>query len=145
MSQEAWSSGGSRHDADDTSDRLYTPEDFQAYAARREGRDGSAGAREPRTYGDPLSDPLPDLASGPVPAAEIFQPAPQPAPQPMSPPPAYRPTTPPPAAPPASHRPPAVESAPVPAVPAQPVADQRRPLTQRELVAMSLIACPGKA
>jgi len=31
------------------------------------------------------------------------------------------------------------------AAPAQPVADQRRPLTQRELVAMSLIACPGKA
>jgi hypothetical protein len=30
------------------------------------------------------------------------------------------------------------------AAPAQPVADQRRPLTQRELVAMSLIACPGR-
>ena len=46
MSQEAWSSGGSRHDADDTSDRLYTPEDFAAYAARREGRDG--GCRRSR-------------------------------------------------------------------------------------------------
>ncbi|MFC6345588.1 hypothetical protein ACFP8W_26615, partial [Nocardioides hankookensis] len=63
MSQEAWSSGGSRHDAhdpaDDTSDRLYTPEDFAAYAARRENRDGGAGEREPITYGDPLTDPLP--------------------------------------------------------------------------------------
>ncbi len=30
------------------------------------------------------------------------------------------------------------------APPVQPVAEQRRPLTQRELVAMSLIACPNK-
>jgi|GEM_PF-5103997 hypothetical protein len=30
------------------------------------------------------------------------------------------------------------------APPAPPVAEQRRPLTQRELVAMSLIACPAK-
>ena len=43
MSQEAWSSGGSRHEADDTSDKLYTPEDFAAYAARRETREGAAG------------------------------------------------------------------------------------------------------
>ena len=28
--------------------------------------------------------------------------------------------------------------------PAKPEAEQRRPLTQRELVAMSLIACPGR-
>lgn len=30
------------------------------------------------------------------------------------------------------------------APPVQPVAEERRPLTQRELVAMSLIACPNK-
>jgi hypothetical protein len=30
------------------------------------------------------------------------------------------------------------------APPAPPAAEQRRPLTQRELVAMSLIACPGR-
>lgn len=30
------------------------------------------------------------------------------------------------------------------APPAKPEAEQHRPLTQRELVAMSLIACPGR-
>jgi MinD-like ATPase involved in chromosome partitioning or flagellar assembly len=113
MSQEAWSSGGSRHDADDTSDRLYTPEDFQAYAARREDRDGAAGAREPRTYGDPLSDPLPDVTPGSEPVSG----------QPASPSPSYRPTTPPPAGPPPAHRPP-VETPPIAAVPAEPLAAQ---------------------
>ena len=111
MSQEAWSSGGSRHDADDTSDRLYTPEDFAAYAARRETRDGGAGGREPITYGDPLTDPLPGAESPAQPAAQPpAQPPVEPTVQtpaaPTSPPPSYRPSTPPPAAPPSAHRPP---------------------------------------
>jgi len=114
MSQEAWSSGGSRHDADDTSDRLYTPEDFAAYAARRETRDGGAGGREPVSYGDPLTDPLP----GAEPVVEAPAPAPT---APSTPPPAYRPSTPPPAAPPA---PPA---APPAASPAAPPPAQRPP------------------
>jgi len=120
MSQEAWSSGGSRHEADDTSDKLYTPEDFAAYAARRETRDGGAGGREPMTYGDPLTDPLP----GAEPPAQA--PA-----APTSPPPSYRPSTPPPAAPPPAYRPPldppVAAPAPVPApvpAPALPAAEE---------------------
>jgi MinD-like ATPase involved in chromosome partitioning or flagellar assembly len=105
MSQEAWRSGGSRHDADDTSDRLYTPDDFAAYAARRDAREGDAreggaGGRDPLTYGDPLTDPLSaplsDPLSGPPPqpsGAEIVA-------RPTTPPPSYRPATPPPASPP---------------------------------------------
>ena len=119
MSQEAWSSGGSRHEADDTSDKLYTPEDFAAYAARRETRDGGAGGREPMTYGDPLTDPLPG-AEQPLQAPTA----------PTSPPPSYRPSTPPPAAPPPTHRPPAdpptvAEAPPVPAS-TEPDGDVRR-------------------
>ncbi|MBZ5741288.1 MinD/ParA family ATP-binding protein [Nocardioides mangrovi] len=123
MSQEAWSSGGSRHDTDDTSDRLYTPEDLAAYAARREARSGGGDTRETRlTYGDPLSDPLP-AASTPA--------APMPtSPPPAGPPPtAYAPPTaapatpapagPPPAAPPVA-APAAVEPAPTaPEAPAE--------------------------
>src|SRR6478609_2210891 len=97
MSQEAWSSGGSRHEADDTSDKLYTPEDFAAYAARRETRDGGAGGRESMTYGDPLTDPIP---SAEPPAAEVAPTAAPPVAAPTGPPPAYRPSTPPPASPP---------------------------------------------
>jgi len=119
MSQEAWSSGGSRHEADDTSDKLYTPEDFAAYAARRETRDGGAGGREPMTYGDPLTDPLPG-AEQPLQAPTA----------PTSPPPSYRPSTPPPAAPPPTHRPPADPpvAAAAPPVPAstEPDGDVRR-------------------
>ncbi len=96
MSQDAWSSGGSRHDADDTSDRLYTPEDFAAYAARRESRPDGAGARDPLT--DPLTDPLVD----PLVEAAAEPPEPLAPSQPTSPPPAYRPTTPPPVGPPPS-------------------------------------------
>jgi MinD-like ATPase involved in chromosome partitioning or flagellar assembly len=108
MSQEAWSSGGSRHEADDTSDKLYTPEDFAAYAARRETREGGAGGREPMTYGDPLTDPLPG-AEQPVQAPAA----------PTSPPPSYRPSTPPPAAPPPAHPPPVAPPPVVAAAPAQ--------------------------
>ncbi|MEP9364795.1 hypothetical protein ABLE68_17660 [Nocardioides sp. CN2-186] len=115
MSQEAWSSGGSRHDADDTSDRLYTPEDFAAYAARREGRPDGAGARDPLTdpLGDPLVDPLVDPL-GEVPAAAAAPTAP-----PTSPPLAYRPTTPPPAGPPPSAPPAAPLMLPTAQAPAQ--------------------------
>ncbi|KQW43068.1 hypothetical protein ASC77_22535 [Nocardioides sp. Root1257] len=131
MSQEAWSSGGSRHEADDTSDRLYTPEDFAAYAARRENRDGGAGGREPMTYGDPLTDPLPSaeppVEAAPPTAPPVAQPASTPS-TPNTPPPAYRPSTPPPpAAPPAAGPPatrPPVTTAPVAAAPAQPGADE---------------------
>jgi MinD-like ATPase involved in chromosome partitioning or flagellar assembly len=118
MSQEAWSSGGSRHDADDTSDRLYTPEDFAAYAARRDTRDGGPGGREPITYGDPLTDPLPGAEP---PAQHSAQPLVEPPVQasaaPTSPPPSYRPSTPPPSAPPPAYRPP-VEAPVEPPVPA---------------------------
>ena len=58
MSQEAWSSAGSRHDHDDTSDRLYTPEDLAAYAARRDGRAaGAAGSRRTSGPQPPLNQP----------------------------------------------------------------------------------------
>ncbi|GAA4713870.1 hypothetical protein [Nocardioides conyzicola] len=111
MSQEAWSAGGSRHDADDTSDRLYTPEDFAAYASRRETQDGGAGGRESITYGDPLTDPIP---SAEPPAVEV---APTVA-APTGPPPAYRPATPPPATPPpAAATPPPAAAPPVAATP----------------------------
>jgi MinD-like ATPase involved in chromosome partitioning or flagellar assembly len=120
MSQEAWSSGGSRHEADDTSDKLYTPEDFAAYAARRETRDGGAGGREPMTYGDPLTDPLPG-AEQPVQAPSA----------PTSPPPAYRPSTPPPAAPPPAYRPP-VDPPVVAAAPTQPTAPTTVPSAEPE-------------
>src|SRR4051812_37767405 len=102
MSQDAWRSGGSRHEADDTSDRLYTPEDFAAYAARRETRDGGAGEREQVTYGDPLTAPLPGSQPVVEPVADAD---PVPAPPTFAPP-AYRPSTPPPAGPPPAHRPP---------------------------------------
>lgn len=131
MSQEAWRSAGSRHEADDTSDRLYTPEDFAAYAARREARDGAAGAREGVAHDDPLTAPLgehvgqpPDLSApdehpadhpagyGAEPLGEHAAPrhAPPPAPAaPTGPPPAYRPTTPPPSGPPPAYQPPAAQ------------------------------------
>ncbi len=80
MSQDAWSSAGSRHDHDDTSDRLYEPEELVAYTERHSGG-----------YGDPLTDPL-----GPVTPAAV----PPPVGPPTSPPPAFRPPTAAPAAPP---------------------------------------------
>jgi MinD-like ATPase involved in chromosome partitioning or flagellar assembly len=125
MSQEAWSTGGSRHDADDTSDRLYTPEDFAAYAARREG---GAGAREAITYGDPLSDPLlSDPLTGPLPAQEaVPEPPVVEAAPPATPPPAYRPSTPPPSGPPPAYRPP-VEAPVAAAASTQPAAESTPP------------------
>ena len=118
MSQESWGSEGARPD-EDTSDRLYTPEDFAAYAARREARTGGAGSREPAAYGDPLFDPLTEplaehvaepVAEPPAPpAAPPVAPA---TPMPTSPPPAYTPSTPPPAGPPPAAPP---QAAPQPA------------------------------
>jgi MinD-like ATPase involved in chromosome partitioning or flagellar assembly len=107
MSQDAWSSAGSRDDHDDTSDRMYTPEDLAEYAARRDARAaGGAGSRGPAGYGDPLTDPLTD----PI-AEQPADPAPYVAPAGM-------PTSPPPSSPPPSYQPP-VEVVPVvPAVPA---------------------------
>ncbi len=129
MSQEAWGSEGQRSEgqrpagpgpAEDTSDRLYTAEDFAAYAARREARTGSAGSREQVTYGDPLTDPAfalpvqeppaavePPATAPTVPTPTTPPPAsPPPAsPPPASPPRAARPTTPPPAAPPLAEEP----------------------------------------
>lgn len=119
MSQEAWRSAD---DQDDTSARLYTPEDLAGYAARRDARTaGSAGARPP-VQGDPLSDPLADPLSDPVrePVAEPVAHAPQ-VPAPSGPPPAYRPTVPPPAGPPPAAR--VTSSVTMPATPpAEPVA-----------------------
>ncbi|MCW2776091.1 MAG: hypothetical protein JWN91_4417, partial [Nocardioides sp.] len=108
MSQDAWSSAGSRDDHDDTSDRMYTPEDLAEYAARRDARAaGGAGSRGPAGYGDPLTDPLTD----PI----VEQPA-DPAPYVA---PAGMPTSPPPSSPPPSYQPP-VEVVPVvPVVPAE--------------------------
>lgn len=143
---EAWSSAGSRDGGravdDDTSDRLYQPEDLTEYAVRRSNRAvGSAGSRP-----DPLNDPLGDPLGGPVgdplrdplgpppegaPAAPpAAPPAPYPGqqaagaplsaplgPMPTTPPPAHRPptTTAPPAAPPAAAPRPDAYSAPLPA------------------------------
>ncbi|MFC7497293.1 MULTISPECIES: MinD/ParA family ATP-binding protein [unclassified Nocardioides] len=118
MSQEAWH-GGSRHDADDTSDRLYTPDDFAAYAARRDAREGGAGGREPLTYGDPLTDGLDDPLTDPTPdasGAEIVS-------RPTAPPPSYRPATPPPAGPPPAQRQP-VEAPAAHAAPPEPTDDE---------------------
>jgi MinD-like ATPase involved in chromosome partitioning or flagellar assembly len=132
MSQEAWSSAGSRHDHDDTSDRPYTPEDLAAYAARRDGRAvggagsrGSAGSADPLT--DPLTGPLPeplrDLQPGPL-AGTTSYPMPS-SPPPSAPPPAYRPA----AAPPAGPPPTAPPSAPPSAAPsAAPPADPSAPV-----------------
>jgi MinD-like ATPase involved in chromosome partitioning or flagellar assembly len=123
MSQEAWGSGGARPD-EDTSDRLYTPEDFAAYAARRDARSGGAGEREQASYGDPLSDPLSDPWGDPLtaPVASAPEPPAPPAaapttPMPTSPPPSYTPSTPPPAAPPAA--PPVAPPTAPPAAPPQ--------------------------
>jgi MinD-like ATPase involved in chromosome partitioning or flagellar assembly len=105
MSQDAWSSAGSRDDHDDTSDRMYTPEDLAEYAARRDARAaGGAGSRGQAEYGDPLTDPLPPEPAEPTPYAA----------------PVGMPTTPPPTSPPPAYRPPA--QAPVPLV-VQPVAE----------------------
>ena len=94
MSQDAWSPAGSRHDHDDTRDRLYTPQDLAAYAAHRDGPAGS-GSRDRSGAADPLTDPLTDPRAGSAPA-----PMPT-SPPPASPPPAYhRPAGPPPTAPP---------------------------------------------
>ncbi|ABL81926.1 MULTISPECIES: hypothetical protein [unclassified Nocardioides] len=102
MSQDAWSSAGSRHDHDATSDRLYTPEDLAGYAARRDARAGagsrgpSAGPTDPLT--DPLTAPLADPGlEPPVGTAPTRVPA---SPPPSGPPPSYRPAGPPPSAPP---------------------------------------------
>ncbi len=57
MSQDAWGSGGSRHD-DRTSDRLYQPEDLAAYAARRDAR--SATPAYPMPTSPPPSSPPPE-------------------------------------------------------------------------------------
>lgn len=134
MSQEAWGSGGARPD-EDTSDRLYTPEDFAAYAARREARAGGAGSREPAGYGDPLTDPLTDpldpqtdvLADPPPPAPPVPS-----TPMPTSPPPAYTPSTPPPPAPPVA-RPAAPPAAPPTAPPAAPPAAPAAPADPADL------------
>lgn len=108
MSQEAWSSGGSRHD-DNTSDRLYTPEDLAEYAARRDARTGTGAGERPAPLTDPLNDPLPQ--AGPAPGSSY----------PM-------PTTPPPATPPPAYQPPQQAQPPQPAQPAQ----QRPPAQQPE-------------
>ncbi|HEU5038160.1 MAG TPA: hypothetical protein VFT70_14220 [Nocardioides sp.] len=110
MSQEAWSSGGSRHD-DNTSDRLYTPEDLAEYAARRDARTGTGAGERPAPLTDPLNDPLND-------------PLPQAGPAPSYP----MPTTPPPTTPPPAYQPPQQAQPPQPAQPAQ----QRPPAQQPE-------------
>lgn len=131
MSQEAWSSAGSRQDHDDTSDRLYQPEDLAQYAARREGR--SPGARP-----DPLSDPLP----GQEPAAPAAPVADGPAPAPVMPS-APMPTSPPPASPPPAYRPeanvPAVPQSAAPAAPEAPAQPAEEPEVRRFMTATDFL------
>lgn len=74
--------------ADDTSDRLYTPEELAAYAAEQARAEGAP----PRP--DPLTDPLPDSVLTPTPT-----PAPALGPRPTAPPPSVVPTLRPPTAP----------------------------------------------
>lgn len=90
MSQEAWSSAGSRHDHDDTSDRLYSTDELAVYAASH--RDPSASAEEDAPY--------------------------RPSAAPLGPPPSYTPTTPPPAGPPPALPPQASAPSAPPASPA---------------------------
>ncbi|GAA4381071.1 hypothetical protein [Nocardioides caricicola] len=90
MSQDAWSSAGSRHDHDDTSDRLYSTDELAVYAAAH--RDSSAAAESDAAY-RPTAAPV-----GPPPSYPPTAAAPA-GPPPAGPPPAG----PPPAAPPTSH------------------------------------------
>ncbi|GAB3194992.1 hypothetical protein GCM10027062_00600 [Nocardioides hungaricus] len=120
MSQEAWSSAGSRQDHDDTSDRLYQPEDLAQYAARRDAR--ASGSRP-----DPLSDPLPGEQAGELPGEQAARP---PAPEtPRGP----MPTSPPPASPPPAYRPEA------PAAPAAPEAPTEEPEVRRFMTATDFL------
>ncbi len=106
MNQSHGPSDGTDHDASDTSDRLYTPEELQAYAAEQPPAS---------VHGDPLTDPLPEFGSRPAvpsappaaptaaptavpPSAPPAVPAPQLAAPPSSPP--RTPPPPPPSAPP---------------------------------------------
>lgn len=129
MSQEAWSSAGARHDQDDTSDRLYQPEDLAQYAARRDARDAQGAGARP----DPLSDPLP--GHEPAPPAQPVAAEPEAAPPaPSAPVPGAHvpstpmPTSPPPSSPPPAYRPesqvPAVPQSAAPAVPEAPAQAQ---------------------
>jgi MinD-like ATPase involved in chromosome partitioning or flagellar assembly len=77
MSQESWSSAGSRHDHDDTSDRLYSTDELAVYAAAH--RDTSAPVEEDAPY--------------------------RPTAAPQGPPPSYTPSTPPPFGPPPGYAP----------------------------------------
>ncbi len=97
MSQEAWSSAGSRHDHDDTSDRLYSADDLAAYAARRDARaPGGAGTRDTHDHlADPLTDPVLVDRTAPSPADAAYRPGSPTAPTtppPSGPPPGYVPT-----------------------------------------------------
>lgn len=107
MSQETWSSAGSRHDHDNTRDRLYTTDDLAAYAARRDSRaPGGAGTREEPAHHDPLVDPLGDQGDLDVTApAPVASDAPDRPNTPTTPPPSYLPTTPPPVGPPPGNAP----------------------------------------
>jgi MinD-like ATPase involved in chromosome partitioning or flagellar assembly len=115
MSQEAWSSGGSRHDDDNTSDRLYKPEDLAAYAARRDARDVAGAGERPDPLSDPLGDPLTPAEASALPGDAM--PA-----VPM-------PTTPPPSSPPPAYRPPAQTQP----VAAEPVAEAPEPAGEAEV------------
>jgi MinD-like ATPase involved in chromosome partitioning or flagellar assembly len=111
------------HLSDDTSDRLYTPEELASYAAAEAGPEQPPPPPTTPAYrSDPLSDPLPDLeqtvvrpdppVSGPPPAAPPSSTPPSPptatrhvtpaAPRPSGPPPAVRPAGGPPQGPPPS-------------------------------------------
>jgi MinD-like ATPase involved in chromosome partitioning or flagellar assembly len=131
MSQDGWSSAGSRGEHDDTSDRLYTSEDLAEYAARRDARSaGGAGSRGQAGYGDPLTDPLPDPRARPTepnePAPYVAQAGMPTSPPPSSPPPSYQPPPPlpvqVPAHVPAHAAPPASPATPPPSAP--PVAEE---------------------
>jgi MinD-like ATPase involved in chromosome partitioning or flagellar assembly len=116
------------HLSDDTSDRLYTPEELQAFAAAEE--------QGPANRPDPLTDPLPGQAPAPSPAPVSAPRAPEPVRSATPPPPPTasrgitpaaqsRPQPPPPPAParpapPGATAPAAPVASPAPGVPAEP-------------------------
>jgi MinD-like ATPase involved in chromosome partitioning or flagellar assembly len=132
---------------DDTSDRLYTPEELAAYAAEQARVDAVPPPADPLTDGladalaDPLTDPLPSTEAPPprtiTPAAPVTpSPAPDPAPS-ATPGPTLgpRPTSPPPSAMP-SARPAARPAATLPAaVPSsEPESEVRRFMTASDFL-----------
>lgn len=146
--------------SDDTSDRLYTPEELASFAAAEAAREQEAQGQQVRP--DPLSDPLP-AGDQDDPEATVVRPRPTLVPPPVSGPPAGAPSGPPPppparpaggppagppsgppsgpprTPPPPPRVPPAPQQsapapAPAPAAPAAPAADPKRFMTATDFL-----------